>query len=83
MNSGLPRDTASRVGEPTEASPGSAHKILVLTERASRREALFHPQDNLKRQPIGHQDEPEPNLAPELDEMLEADLELEEVDLAG
>jgi hypothetical protein len=35
-------------GEPTEAAPGSEEKIRVLTERASRREQLFHPLDGLK-----------------------------------
>jgi hypothetical protein len=49
MNEKLHREPASRPGEPTTAAPGSATKIRVLTERASRREALFHPQDNLKR----------------------------------
>jgi hypothetical protein len=29
----------------TTATPGSAEKIMVLTERASRHEALFHPDD--------------------------------------
>jgi hypothetical protein len=32
-------------GEPTDAAPGSEEKIRVLTERASRREELFHPLD--------------------------------------
>jgi hypothetical protein len=49
MDDKLHRDPVSRPGEPTSAPPGSAIKILVLTERASRREALFHPKDNLKR----------------------------------
>jgi hypothetical protein len=35
-------------GEPTDAAPGSEEKIRVLTERASRREQLFHPLDGLK-----------------------------------
>jgi len=33
--------------EPTPALPGSEEKIRVLTERASRREQLFHPMDGL------------------------------------
>jgi hypothetical protein len=49
MNSNFSRGPASRPGEPTDAPPGSPRKIRVLTERASRREALFHPHDNLKR----------------------------------
>jgi hypothetical protein len=49
MNEQLQREPVSRPGEPTTAPPGSAGKIRVLTERASRREALFHPKDNLKR----------------------------------
>jgi hypothetical protein len=32
-------------GEPTDAPPGSAAKLAVFQERASRREALFHPLD--------------------------------------
>jgi hypothetical protein len=50
MNINGTREAASRPGEPTDAPPGSPNKIRVLTERASRREPLFHPQDNLKRQ---------------------------------
>jgi hypothetical protein len=49
MNEKPHREPVSRPGEPTTAPPGSARKIRVLMERASRREALFHPQDNLKR----------------------------------
>lgn len=49
MNNKVLREPASRPGEPTDAPPGSPRKIRVLTERASRREALFHPKDNLKR----------------------------------
>lgn len=51
MNHTLSQGSASRAGEPTDAPPGSPRKICVLTERASRREALFHPKDNLKRAP--------------------------------
>ncbi len=39
----------SRPGEPTNASPGSERKIRVMTERASRREPLFHPLDGFKK----------------------------------
>jgi hypothetical protein len=49
MSENLQREPVSRPGEPTSAPPGSAVKIRVLTERASRREALFHPEDNLQR----------------------------------
>src|SRR5262249_36737426 len=78
MNTNLSRDPLSRPGEPTDAPPGSLRKIRVLTERASRREALFHPQDNLKRRlpmPTAEADE-----APELEPVLEDDLDLEEAD---
>jgi hypothetical protein len=51
MSNTLSQGPASRAGEPTDAPPGSPRKIRVLTERASRREALFHPKDNLKRLP--------------------------------
>jgi hypothetical protein len=62
MNEKLHREPASRPGEPTTAAPGSATKIRVLMERAARREALFHPQDNLKRilpNPPAEPEEPE------------------------
>lgn len=36
---------SSLPGEPTDALPGSEQKIRVMTERAARREQLFHPQD--------------------------------------
>jgi hypothetical protein len=49
MSEKVQREPVSRPGEPTTAAPGSAVKIHVLMERAARREALFHPQDNLKR----------------------------------
>jgi hypothetical protein len=39
-------------GQPTDAPPGSEQKIRVLTERASRRESLFHPLDG--RRTIRH-----------------------------
>lgn len=71
MNTSLPCDSASRPGEPTEAAPGTATKIRVLTERASRREALFHPKDNLKRQPLVREPE-EP--AEVMEEEFEVDL---------
>ena len=32
-------------GEPVDATPGSPEKIRILTERAARREQLFHPED--------------------------------------
>ncbi len=34
-------------GEPTPAGPGTERKILVMMERAMRREPLFHPLDGL------------------------------------
>src|SRR6266542_1135108 len=33
--------------QPTLASPGSEAKIIVLMERAARRQALFHPFDSI------------------------------------
>lgn len=36
-------------GEPTDALPGSEIKIRILTERAARREQLFHPLDGMSR----------------------------------
>jgi hypothetical protein len=74
MNDQLPREPISRPGEPTDAAPGSARKIRVLMERASRREALFHPQDNLKRRLPNSPPEP----ADELPELPELDLEPDE-----
>jgi hypothetical protein len=71
MNISLPRDPASRPGEPTEAAPGTATKIRVLTERATRRESLFHPKDNLKRVPLVREPE-EP--AEVMEEEFEVDL---------
>jgi hypothetical protein len=41
--------TISRPGEPTNAAPGSERKIRILTERAARREPLFHPLDGCKK----------------------------------
>jgi hypothetical protein len=47
----VPEQTYFRHGalpkEPTDAPPGSEQKILVMIERAERREQLFHPQDGL------------------------------------
>jgi hypothetical protein len=40
---------ASLPGEPTDAPPGSELKIRIMTERASRREELFHPQDGARK----------------------------------
>jgi len=65
MNNKLQREPLSRPGEPTDAPPGSARKIRVLTERASRREALFNPKDNLKR--LLPDAPPEPELEEDLD----------------
>jgi hypothetical protein len=49
----VPESTYCRPGalpkEPTDAPPGSEQKILVMIERAARREQLFHPLDNLGR----------------------------------
>jgi hypothetical protein len=92
MNNKLQRESISRPGEPTDASPGSARKIRVLMERAARREPLFHPQDNLKRLVpiISSEPGPEPEAVTELE--LDLDLEHEpeerpeemiEADLAG
>ena len=72
MNTTLPREPLSRLGEPTEASPGSPSKVRVLMERAARRESLFHPGDNLRRQ------HPAPPAEPEED-AYENDM----IDLAG
>ena len=36
--------------EPTRALPGTEQKIRVMTERASRREQLFHPEDGFGSQ---------------------------------
>ncbi len=33
--------------EPTDASPGSDAKIMILMKRAAKRQALFHPQDSI------------------------------------
>jgi hypothetical protein len=72
MDENLHREPVSRPGEPTSAPPGSAVKILVLTERASRREALFHPQDNLKRAFPAQEEESE--LDSDLDGVYEHEL---------
>lgn len=90
MNNKLQRDPLSRQGEPTDAPPGSARKIRVLTERAMRRESLFHPKDNLKRllpssppeSDPGPEEEAELELIEEADEDDGDELELE-IDLAG
>ena len=37
---------------PTDAAPGSEDKIRVLMERAVKRQALFHPDDNLFAVPV-------------------------------
>jgi|ERR1700730_16034537 hypothetical protein len=46
--------------EPTAALPGSEQKIRVMTERAARRQQLFHPMDGL----VGQSG---PQLAPLVD----------------
>jgi hypothetical protein len=38
-----------RVCEPTNCAAGSEGKILVMTQRAARRELLFHPEDNTRK----------------------------------
>jgi hypothetical protein len=43
------RERVCPPGEPTNAAPGSPKKILVLMERALRREPLFHPNDGPHR----------------------------------
>jgi hypothetical protein len=83
MSNKLPREPISRPGEPTDAAPGSARKIRVLTERATRREPLFHPLDNLKRRlPLPAETEPELPPPEILDDVLEMEEALE-ADLAG
>lgn len=84
MTTKLSRDPVSRPGEPTDAPPGSPRKIRVLTERASRREPLFHPQDNLKRRLPERPEEP-PTLPDELTDLEDelAEVEEELADLAG
>jgi len=55
MDSGNVWGVNPPAGEPTAAGPGSERKILVMIERAMRREPLFHPQDGLRqklRQPL-------------------------------
>lgn len=42
-------ETVSMPGEPTEALPGTELKIRVMTERAGRREELFHPHDGITK----------------------------------
>ncbi len=81
MNSKLTSEPASRPGEPTDAPPGSPRKIRVLTERASRREALFHPHDNLKRRLPQHFDDHED--LPEIDLELLDEAEDAEADLVS
>ena len=70
MNTKLSREPLSRLGEPTEASPGSPSKIRVLTERAARRESLFHPGDNLLRQHPMPLPEPEEAFDPDMIDMI-------------
>jgi hypothetical protein len=87
MNNKLQREPLSRPGEPTDAPPGSARKIRVLTERATRRESLFNPRDNLKRRLPDAPPEPELEedlepIGPEADEEEDDEIEMD-VDLAG
>jgi hypothetical protein len=68
--------SGSRRGEPTDASPGSEDKIRVMAERASRREPLFHPLDNLGPRPLTERakwsaKQPEEPVA--VEELLEVD----------
>ena len=65
---------ASAMSIITDAAPGSTRKISVLTERAARREALFHPQDNLKR--ILPNAVPEPDPIEDESEDMEIEAEL-------
>ena len=91
MSNILSCEVVSIPGQATDAPPGSPRKIRVLMERASRREPLFHPKDNLKRLFPDRvvEEEPLPPLPPlddHMDDLEEAD-ELEgvqvEADLAG
>jgi hypothetical protein len=41
----LTRRSGALPQQPTTAAPGSEAKVQVMIERASRREALFHPSD--------------------------------------
>ena len=41
----LTRRSGALPQQPTTAAPGSEAKVQVMIERASRREALFHPED--------------------------------------
>jgi hypothetical protein len=84
MSKKLAREPISQVGEATDAPPGSPRKIRVLMERASRREALFHPQDNLKRRLPNSP--PEPELEGNEADLLEMDMDEDmdmDIDLAG
>jgi hypothetical protein len=56
--------------EPTAALPGSLEKILIMTERASRREQLFHPLDGPLAPPAAQIDS-NPALVPGLVEATE------------
>src|SRR5262245_17841287 len=39
--------TAPLPDQPTPAAPGSEAKIMILMERAAKRQALFHPLDSM------------------------------------
>jgi hypothetical protein len=41
-------------GEPTKALPGSEEKIVVMIDRAGRREALFHRRDTAEPMTMPH-----------------------------
>ncbi len=61
-----PNELISQPGQPTGAAPGSPRKIRILTERAARREPLFHPLDG-------------PNCLPAPEPVQEAPAEQEEI----
>jgi hypothetical protein len=44
------RKAGSLPSNPTDALPGSEQKILIMMERARRREQLFHPLDGPRRE---------------------------------
>jgi hypothetical protein len=44
-DSGTPHTGGFKLGEPTEALPGTEEKVRVLKDRAAKGLALFHPQD--------------------------------------
>ena len=44
--------TAPLPDSATDAGPGTEEKILILMERAAKRQALFHPGDNSDAVPV-------------------------------